>query len=75
MKKELTTSPEIIQGAMDQHAMRIAISFAEFTAQNLWTVHNGRWFEYRNEDNPISGEQLYNLFVQDILKQKTSHVD
>lgn len=45
--------------AMDLYAQQESIAFAEWTAINLWTTYKGKWFEYRNEDNPITGEQLY----------------
>lgn len=43
-----------------------AIAFAAYTAENLWTVYSrtGMWYQHMNEDNPITGEQLYNQFIE-----------
>lgn len=55
-----------IYKAMDEYAKQQAIAFAAYTAENLWAVYSktGMWYQHMNEDNPITGEQLYNQFIE-----------
>lgn len=53
-----------IHDAMDEHSRQQATAFAEWTCVNLWSTHGGVWYPYQNEDNPITSEQLYDLFIQ-----------
>lgn len=49
----------------DVWARTQAIAFARWTCEGLWSCYGDDWYEYRNEDNPITGEALYNLFIKE----------
>ena len=51
-----------------EYAKKTAIGFAKFTCERLWTCFADKWFPYMDGDNPISGEQLFELYLQS-LKQ------
>jgi hypothetical protein len=57
---------DLLYGAMDEFSKSQAIAFAAYTAENLWAVYSktGMWYQHMNEDNPITGEQLYNQFIE-----------
>lgn len=59
------------KSATDEYAKQQAIAFAAYTAENLWAVYSktGMWYQHMNEDNPITGEQLYNQFIEQQNKQ------
>lgn len=65
--KVYAQNPSIIEAAhtsMDVFAKQQAIDFAKWTAENLWTVYGDQWYPYRDEDNPISADQLYAQFIK-----------
>ena len=49
--------------AIDQEKRKEAIAFSVWNCENLWSTHGGLWYPYQDEDNPITGEQLYNLYL------------
>lgn len=53
-----------VSKAMDEYAKQQAMEFAKWTAINLWSVHGDNWYPYQNEDNPVSADELYNLFIE-----------
>ena len=55
---------QLIDKAFEEAKKKQAIAFAEWTAQGLWSTYRGQWYQYRNEDNPISGDQLYDIFLK-----------
>lgn len=52
----------------DQEKRSTAISFAEWSCKNLWSTHGGLWYSYHDEDNPITGDQLYDLYINPLPK-------
>lgn len=46
----------------------IAIGFAKWTCDGLWTCSGNMWYEYRNEDNPITAEQLLLIYLKTLEK-------
>lgn len=39
-----------------------ALAFSAWTCENLWSHHNGNWYPYQDDDNPISGDELWKLW-------------
>lgn len=56
------------KNAIDQEKRKEAIAFAEWSCKNLWTTNGGMWYPYRDDDNPITGDELYDLFIQSLPK-------
>jgi hypothetical protein len=50
--------------AMNEYAKQQAIEFSAWNCKDLWSTYNGMWYPYQDEDNPITGEELYNLWLQ-----------
>lgn len=47
-----------------------AIVFAKWTCESLLTCHGNMWYPYQDEDNPITGEQLYEEFLKSETENK-----
>ncbi len=43
------------------------LGFAEWTARNLYTYvdRTKKWYEYRNDDNPLTGKELYQKYLKE----------
>lgn len=49
---------------LKEYAKEKGLAFSEWNCKELWSVSDGRWFPYMDEDNPISGDQLWELWEQ-----------
>lgn len=54
-----------IELIMDEWAIKQALAFSEWNCKGLWSTHGGLWYPYQDEDNPISGEELYDLWLKE----------
>lgn len=52
-----------IEQAMDEYAKEVGIDFSRWCCEGLWTSSGGMWYPYRDEDNAITGEQLFELYI------------
>lgn len=42
------------------------IDFAKWTARNLWSNHRDLWYQYNNEDNPVTSEELHSIWEREV---------
>lgn len=49
----------------DVWARTQAIAFAKWTCERLWSTHDEMWYPYQDEDNPITGDALYDLYIKE----------
>lgn len=69
---DITHGTDVVQvcleRSMEEYARQEAIDFSSWNCKNLWSTYGDMWIPYQDEDNPISGEELYNLYFESKLK-------
>lgn len=62
-----SVSRETTHGAMDQHAMNIAVAFANFLQFNYQPhAETNMWYDHHNDQtgiSPIPAEEIYKIFI------------
>jgi hypothetical protein len=70
IKDPLPAQDPCDESHIDVWARTQAIAFAKWTCEGLWSCYGDDWYPYRNEDNPITGEQLYDEFLKSQTENK-----
>lgn len=52
---------------MSENIMKQALAFSEWNCKELWSTHGSLWYPYQDEDNPITGEELYKLWLNTLI--------
>ncbi len=67
-------TPEVLHGAMDQHAEYLGIAFGDWLSLNYQPhAEHGYWIDHHNNNHmPQSTKYIYKLFINELLCKSVS---